>query len=85
MISPLETRPWYFAVTNLRPPRRVLAHQRAHSNSNSTSTEYFEFVEDALTPAEQGTVAVQEPASSPASKSNTRHARSIETSNTILD
>ena len=85
MISPLESRPSYFPVTNLRPPQGVPTHQRAHSTSNSTSTEYFEFVEDALTPAEQGIVAVQEPASSPALQSYTRHARSIERSNTILD
>ena len=69
---------------SLHPALGIQAHQEKHSSSNSTSTDSYDLVDEAINPAEQGILAAQEPVSTPATKS-TRDTWSQENSKTILD
>ena len=62
----------------------ILVHQEKHPTSNSTSTDYYELLDEAINPSVQVILAAQEPASTPSFKT-TRPACSVEKSKTILD
>ena len=69
---------------SLHPALGIQAHQEKHSSSNSTSTDSYELIDEAINSAEQGILTAQEPVSTPVTKS-TRDTWSQESSKTVLD